>query len=74
VENIIEYAKDYGLFAVLFVSLLAYVLKTNDSREKRYLGIIDKLADQFDEIKKDVQEIKGIKEDVEEIKFKLVNK
>lgn len=32
-----------GVFAVLFVSLLYYVMTSNDQREKRYLDTIDKL-------------------------------
>lgn len=31
-------------FAVLFVSLLVYVMKTNDQREKQYRETIDRLT------------------------------
>lgn len=34
-----------GIFAVLFVSLLYYVMSSNDEREKRYQNTIDKLND-----------------------------
>ena len=34
-----------SLWAVLFVVLFVWVLKSNDSREKRYLNVIDQLTD-----------------------------
>ena len=50
-----------GIWAVLFVSLLYYVLNDARRRESKYQKIIDKLADKLDcveEIKANVVEIK----------------
>ncbi|MPQ22160.1 hypothetical protein CKN63_01385 [Carnobacterium divergens] len=47
-------------FAVLFVGLLVYVMKTNDKREQNYRNTIDKLTQalsNFDEVKNKVEEI-----------------
>lgn len=41
-------------FAVLFVSLLVWVMRQNDKRELRYQNTIDKLTDSL----KDVETIK----------------
>jgi hypothetical protein len=54
----------YGVFAVLFVSLLVWVLKKNGEREENYQSTIDKLADllhkDFESLKTDVKDIKDI--------------
>lgn len=42
-------------FTVLFVALLVYVMKTNDSREKQYRETIDRLTEHF-EVVKDIEE------------------
>lgn len=49
-EQVLAYAikGGAGLFAVLFIALLAWVLKTNDQRENRYLNVIDKCTDILD--------------------------
>ena len=60
-EFIVKAAEGQGFAYSLFVFLLVYVLKTNDSREKRYQGIIDKLTEKFnivEEVQKDVKDIK----------------
>lgn len=43
-NEIIKLALSQGLWAVLFVSLLFYVLKTNEKRETQYQNIIEKLS------------------------------
>lgn len=45
-ESVIEYAIKTGasLWAVLFVVLLAWVLKTNNDRERRYIETIGQLS------------------------------
>lgn len=57
---------DQITFAVLFVGLLVYVMKTNDTREKQYRDTIDRLTSAL-----------GTLEDVEEkldsINERLVN-
>ncbi len=57
-DGIIKGLANNGPFAVMFGALFVYVLKTNDKRESRYNDIINKLADKFDEIKNEVQELK----------------
>lgn len=55
-EFFTQIVKDYGLFA----GLVAYVLWENNRREQRYIGIIDRLANSFAEMKRDIEEIKNI--------------
>lgn len=38
-------------FAVLFVGLLVYVMKTNDNREKQYRETITRLTEHFEVVK-----------------------
>lgn len=63
-EKLVDYAlaSGAGIFAILFIVLLAWVLKTNNDREVRYIGITEKLAASLScvtEIKKDVDDIKS---------------
>lgn len=63
-EKLFDYAiaSGAGIFAILFIVLLAWVLKTNNDREVRYIGITEKLANSLScvtEIKKDVDDIKS---------------
>lgn len=48
---------NYGIFAGLFCSLLWYVLKNSDMREKRLLNVIEKLDDAILKEVKDIKEI-----------------
>lgn len=60
-EEIWKMAVGQGIFAVLFVALLVWVLRKNEERENRYLGVIDTLTEKLgtvEEIKDDVHEIK----------------
>jgi len=57
-NEVIKLAMSQGLWAVLFVVLLFYVLKENSKRESELRAIIDKLTDKFEDIKKEVEEIK----------------
>ncbi|TDT63435.1 BhlA/UviB family holin-like peptide [Fonticella tunisiensis] len=57
-SEVIKLAMSQGLWAVLFVVLLFYVLKENSKRESELRAIIDKLTDKFEDIKKEVEEIK----------------
>ena len=63
-QDIFNLALNNGLWAVLFLVLLFYVLKDSRAREKKYQDTIDKLG-------KSVACIENIKEDVEVIKEKL---
>lgn len=55
-----------GFFAVLFVSLLFYVLRENSRREAKYQSIINELTAKFDVVN-------DIREDVKQIKNKIYN-
>ncbi|MDO6355102.1 BhlA/UviB family holin-like peptide [Caloramator sp. CAR-1] len=57
-NEVIKLAMSQGLWAVLFVTLLFYVLKENSKRESELRAIIDKLSDKFDDLKKEIEEIK----------------
>lgn len=72
-EAVLDYAikTGTGIFTILFIALLAWVLRTNDDRENRYLNIIDKLGDKIDEkvdrldirvgnLERDVADIKAV--------------
>ena len=61
-------AIDKGIWAVLFVYLLLYVLKENNAREKRLIQANEKLADKLgvvEEVKETVTEVKATMDRVE---------
>jgi hypothetical protein len=63
-EKLLDYAiaSGAGIFAILFILLLAWVLKTNNDREIRYIDITEKLAVSLscvENIQKDVDDIKS---------------
>ena len=67
-SEILKAALSQGIWAVLSIFLLYYILKAQETRdmkqeerERNYQGIITKLTDKFDivdEVKKDVEDIK----------------
>lgn len=67
-NEIIKMASSQGIWAVLSIALIFYILKTQEKRdskqeerEKNYQTIISKLTEKFhiiEEVKKDVEEIK----------------
>ena len=60
-NDVFNIAISNGIFAVMFVALLVYVLKDSRKRESKYQNIIDVLSAKLntvDEIKQDVTEIK----------------
>ena len=62
-QEIFNLAINNGLWAVLFLVLLFYVLRDSRAREKKYQETIDKLGTAIstvEDIKEDVQEIKDI--------------
>ncbi|MDR3292887.1 MAG: UviB-like protein [Clostridiales bacterium] len=63
-DEIIKLAVANGLFAVLFVALLLYVLKDGRVREQKYQSTIAQLSTALGAVKE-------IKTDVESIKEKL---
>ncbi len=63
-QEIFNLAVNNGLWAVLFLVLLFYVLRDSRLREKKYQDTIEKLG-------KTMECIEDIKEDVEDIKEKI---
>ncbi|HOV79349.1 MAG TPA: BhlA/UviB family holin-like peptide [Bacillota bacterium] len=74
-QEIIKLAASQGLWAVLFVALLFYVLKENAKREDRLMVCLEKMGTQFDGISKDLgdvkDEVKEIRDDVKELKGRV---
>lgn len=64
--EIIKLAASQGIFAVLFVALLFYVLRHNEKREERLLSCLEKLTSQYEGLSHDVGEIKTDIEDLKE--------
>lgn len=67
-NDVLKMAMQQGMWAVLFVVLLFYVLKEQEKRDKKaeeregkYQEIIGKLTDKFsilEDVKKDIEEVK----------------
>ncbi|KNF08569.1 hypothetical protein CLPU_6c00550 [Gottschalkia purinilytica] len=60
-QEIIKIALSQGIWAVLFVFMLFYVLRENSNRENNYQEIIKELSEKFnivEDVKEDVREIK----------------
>ena len=64
-EKIINLAIQNGLFAVLFLGLLIFVLKDANKREKKYQQTIESLSKHLDVVKDMEKDIKDIKEKIE---------
>ncbi|MBO4539179.1 MAG: hypothetical protein J5781_02800 [Clostridia bacterium] len=61
-ENVLQMATEYGIWAVLFVSLFCKQLKESKVREEKYQATIESLADKLKmvaEIKTYVEEIRS---------------
>lgn len=63
-EEVFNLAINNGLWAVLFLALLIYVLKDSKSREDKYQITIKKLAD-------NLRIIEDVQQDVKKIKVKV---
>lgn len=73
-SEVIKIASSQGIWAVLSVILIFYILKTQEKRdirqeerEKNYQDIISKLTDKFNIVE-------DVKKDVEDIKEHILNK
>lgn len=66
-EDILNLAIGNGLWAVLFVILLCYVLKDSRVREKKYQELIDALSESLNIVKE-------VQDDVRDIKIELNSK
>ena len=56
--EIIKLAASQGIFAVLFVALLFYVLRHNERREERLMVCLESMARDVGEIKNDIEILK----------------
>jgi len=56
--EIIKLAASQGIFAVLFVALLFYVLRYNERREERLMDCLERLTTDVGEIKNDIEILK----------------
>ncbi|MDR0383956.1 MAG: hypothetical protein LBH47_01365 [Christensenellaceae bacterium] len=65
-EEILKMALNYGLMTSLFVSLLIWVLKDSQKREKKYQSMIDKLH-------KSLEIVADIQEETKQISYILTN-
>lgn len=63
-SELIKVMTNQGAWALLFLFMLIYVLKTTGEREKRYQGLLDTLAEKFNVVE-------NIEDDVKEMKNKL---
>ena len=61
-EQILNLAIKNGLFAVLFLGLLIYVLRDSNKREKKYQQTIESLSKHLDVVEDMKEDIKQIKE------------
>ena len=65
-QQIVDLAINNGLWAVLFLFLLVFVLKDANKREKKYQDIIEKLGSNIEIIKEVQEDVKEIKDTLEE--------
>lgn len=71
-QEIIRYAATQGIFAILFIWLLFYVLKNNEKREAELRRTIDNLVSKLD-ILEDMKEcISSIKDELKALKGKIL--
>ncbi len=65
-EQIVNLAVSNGLFAVMFLGLLIYLLRDSKNRENKYQNTIERLGHALEivqDVKDDVEEIKSIIDD-----------
>ena len=71
-QEVMKLAMTQGLWAVLFVALLFYVLRNNEKREERLLGCLEQMGEQYENLSADVKEtrdvVKEVREDVKDLK------
>ncbi len=57
--EVLKMAASQGLFAMLFVALLFYVLRHNERREERLMSCLEKITQDVTCIRNDIEELKG---------------
>lgn len=58
-EELTLFFVEQGPWAVVFVGLLIYVMRTNSIRENRLHEILDKFSDKYDLIVDELRDLKG---------------
>jgi len=58
-NQVLTYFLTQGPFAILFVWLLLYVMKSNRERENRLQNLLDKFSEKYDVIISEIRDIKG---------------
>lgn len=71
-QEIVDLAISNGLWAVLFLFLLIFVLRDTNKREKKYQDIIEKLGNNIEIIKEVQEDVKEIKTTLEKTKRRKV--
>ena len=59
--TVMNVAVSHGIWAVLAVFLLVYIVKSNEKREKNYQSVIEKLTEKLEilhQVQSDLSEIK----------------
>ena len=73
-EQVLDLALGNGLWAVLFVLLLFYQIRSNNIREQKYQAIIERLANSLGVLKNIDVNITGIVRDLDKCKRMFVVK
>ena len=71
-KEIVDLAISNGLWAVLFLFLLIFVLRDANKREKKYQDIIEKLGNNIEIIKEVQEDVKEIKTTIEKTRRRKV--
>ncbi|HHY95758.1 MAG TPA: hypothetical protein GX513_12245 [Firmicutes bacterium] len=69
-EEVLAWAMKSGLgvFVVLFITLLAWVLKTNDAREQRYIAVVERQAQALSNFQQMRGDLGEVKDDIRELR------
>jgi len=70
-ENVITFAINHGLMSVLFIGLMIYMLRDVEKREKKYVEIIEKLAERFRVVEEIAHSMSGVEREVRDVKIEL---
>ncbi|QTD39926.1 BhlA/UviB family holin-like peptide [Sporosarcina sp. Te-1] len=57
-KEVLGYFLTQGPFAVLFVWLFWYQVKSSESRERRYQDLLEAMAEKYDDISDEIREVK----------------
>lgn len=73
-NSLIGMAAKTGIWALLSVLLIVYILKKNDEREKRYIDTINKNNKVIINLSESLKCVDDISEDISKIKICLENR